>query len=107
MSVFGVEVLLIFREGSGVAALACCRAAPDSLLLLTHFLCYYVTLPSVDHGSNCGSMAVSLGKTSDNYYYYRLMWLCSCVVVWSRGRAVARACGVVATLRFLLLTLCT
>ena len=41
--VFGVEALLmIFREGSGVAALACCRAAPDSLLLLIRFLCYYV-----------------------------------------------------------------
>ena len=39
---FGVEVPLIFREGSGVAALACCRAAPDSLLLLTNFLCYNV-----------------------------------------------------------------
>ena len=46
VSVFGVEALLmisIFREGSGVAVVACCRAAPDSLLLLIHFLCYYVT----------------------------------------------------------------
>ena len=33
---------MIFREGSGVAALACGRAAPNSLLLLIHFLCYYV-----------------------------------------------------------------
>ena len=41
MSVFGVDV--IFREGSGVAALACncCRA---SLLLLIHYLCYNVSL---------------------------------------------------------------
>ena len=39
---FGVEVpLMIFREGSGVAALACCRAAPDSLLLI-HFLRYNI-----------------------------------------------------------------
>ena len=36
VSVFGVEVpSMIFR---GVAALACCRAVPDSLLLLIHFL---------------------------------------------------------------------
>ena len=33
---------MIFREGSGVAALACCRAATDSLLLLTNFLCHNV-----------------------------------------------------------------
>lgn len=40
---FGVEVpLVISREGSGVAALACCRTVPDSLLLLIHFLCYNV-----------------------------------------------------------------
>ena len=45
MSVFGVDV--IFRESSGVnvTALAynCCRAAPDSLLLLIHYLCYNVS----------------------------------------------------------------
>ena len=48
MSVFGVDVpLMIFREGSGVADLACCRAAPDSLLLLTHLLCYNVNVAAL------------------------------------------------------------